>query len=148
MTSLTRVALACRQADVWLRFGRPMWEDMPDAHLRHVYFPPGAVFARVERVSSRGRVQMRLTVLRAAGPGERGQILAGVSPGAQVLLDATTPAQVRQVLELIETIEAQRIPPEDVSEDYWRDLHTCLGRGEELPLYSAAEHRAVRGTRP
>src|SRR3546814_7451426 len=53
MTHLTRVTLTCAvdRPTVWLRFGWPMHEDDPDGCHRHVYFRPGAVFARVERAT-------------------------------------------------------------------------------------------------
>ncbi len=142
MTHLTRIALTCVPdcISVWLRFGRPLWEDAPEDRCRHVYFPPGAIFARIE---CRAGDRQRLAVLRAAGPGERVACLEGVAPGAQLLLHATTTATTRQVLDTITAIEAQWIPPEDVSEDYWRVLHQRLVAGVMLPVYTAAEHAAV-----
>lgn len=142
MTHLTRVALTCVPGclSVWLRFGRPLWEDVPQDQTRCVYFPPGAIFARVE-CNAGGR--QRLAVLRAAGPGERVVCLAGIAPGAQLLLHATTTAKVAQTLNAIAAFEAQRIPPEDVSEDYWCVLHQRLVAGVALPVYTAAEHEAA-----
>src|SRR3546814_874128 len=92
MTHLTRVTLTCAvdRPTVWLRFGWPMHEDDPDGCHRHVYFRPGAVFARVERATPDRR---QLSVLRAAGPGERVLRIAGIDPGAQLLLHATTTAR-------------------------------------------------------
>lgn len=150
MTSLTRVALICvpDQHNVWLRFGRPVWEEVPDEHLCHVCFPPGAVFARVEwRADAHCPIHTRLAILRAAGPGERIACLDGIAPGAQLLLHATTSGKTQQVLRLIDAIEAQRIAPEAVSEDYWRVLHQRLVAGIEPPVYSAAEHAAVQQRR-
>ncbi len=146
MTRLTRVALTCVRdcLSVWLRFGRPLWEDTPEGSCRHVYFPPGAIFARVE---CRAGERRRLAVLRAAGPGERVACLEGITPGAQLLLHATTTAKARQALDVIAAIEAQRVPLEDVSEDYWRVLHQRLVTGVEPPIYSAAEHAAVQRRR-
>ncbi|WP_202841527.1 DUF2840 domain-containing protein [Luteimonas saliphila] len=142
MTPLTRVALTCvpDYLSVWLRFGRPLWEDVPEDRSRCVYFPPGAIFARVEH---RADGRQRLAVLRAAGPGERVVCLEGIAPGAQLLLHATTTAKTAQALNAIAAIEAQRIPPEDVSEDYWCVLHQRLVAGVALPVYAAAEHAAM-----
>lgn len=146
MTHLTRVALACVPdcLSVWLRFGRPLWEDTPEDQCRHVYFPPGAIFARVE---CRAGHRQRLAVLRATGPGERVVCLDGITPGAQLLLHATTTAKTRQALDTIEAIEAQRIPLEAVCEDYWRVLHQRLVAGVVLPVYSASEHAAAEQRR-
>lgn len=142
MSSLTRVALACMpdRLSMWLRFGRPMYEDAPEQCTRHVYFPPGAVFARVE---CRPGDRRRLAILRAAGPGERVACLEGIAPGAQLLLHATTTAKATLALDAIAAIEAQRIAPETVSEDYWCVLHQRLVAGIEPPLYTAAEHAAM-----
>ena len=139
MTALTRVMLACA-ADgpaVWLRFGRPMHEDDPDGAGRHVYFAAGATFARLERHAPDCR---RLAVLRAAGPGERLLRIAGIEPGAQLLLYATTTARTEQALQAFAAIEAQRIPLDEVSEDYWRVLHQRLVAGVAPPAYTTAEH--------
>lgn len=142
MTHLTRVALACVPdcLSVWLRFGRPLWEDVPEDQTRCVYFPPGAIFARVE---CRTGGRQRLAVLRAAGPGERVVCLEGIAPGAQLLLHATTTAKAAQALNAIAAIEALRIPLEEVSEDYWGVLHQRLVAGVTLPVYTEAEHEAA-----
>src|SRR3546814_10391054 len=79
-----------------------MHEDDPDGCHRHVYFRPGAVFARVERATPDRR---QLSVLRAAGPGERVLRIAGIDPGAQLLLHATTTARTELALQAIAAIE-------------------------------------------
>lgn len=142
MTHLTRVALTYvpDRLSAWLRFGRPLWEDVPEKGTRCVYFAPGAIFARVEH---RADGRQRLAVLRTAGPGERVLRLAGIAPGAQLLLHATTAAKVAQALDAIAAIETQRIPPEEVSEDYWCVLHQRLVTGVAPPVYTAAEHAAA-----
>lgn len=142
MTYLTCVTLACVSDGpaTWLRFGRPMHEDDPDGSRRHVYFAAGAVFARVERHAPD---RHRLAVLRAVGPGERILCMAGIEPGAQLLLYATTTARVEQTLRVIAAIEAQHIAPDEVSEDYWRVLHQRLVTGIEAPPYTATEHAAA-----
>ncbi|MBL8255983.1 MAG: DUF2840 domain-containing protein [Pseudoxanthomonas mexicana] len=146
MTCLTRVTLdrAPEGPAAWLRFGRPMHEDDPDADRRCVYFAAGAVFARMERYAPDRR---RLAVLRAAGPGERVLRIAGVEPGAQLLLYVTTIARTEQALQAFAAIEAQQIPLDEVSEDYWRVLHQRLVAGVAPPTYTAAEHAAMRQRR-
>lgn len=146
MTSLTRVRLVflADRRNQWLRFGKPMVEDVPDPHYRYVYFAPGSVFGLVDWCANDyGTVRWRLSILRATGPGERMACMADVEPGAQLLLHAATPGKTKRVLQLIDAIEAQRIVPEAVSEDYWRVLHQRLVAGIEPPVYSAAEHAAM-----
>lgn len=150
MTSLTRVTLVSvpDRLSVWLRFGRPMWEDVPDRYRRQVYFPTGAIFGRVEWRPGESRAAgWRLAVLRAAGPGEHVACLDGVMPGAQLLLHTTTTLKTQQALRVIDAIQTQGIAPEDVSEDYWCVLHQRLVTGIEPPVYSAAEHAAARRRR-
>ena len=146
MTALTRVRLAfvADRLNQWLRFGKPLIEDLPDPHYRHVYFAPGAVFGLVDwRANDYGTVRWRLSILRTAGPGERMACFADIEPGAQLLLHAATPGKTRRVLQLIDAIEAQCITLEEVSEDYWRVLHQRLITGIDPPVYSAAEHTAM-----
>lgn len=150
MTSLTRVRLVfvADHLNQWLRFGKPTVEDLPDPHHRYVYFAPGSTFGLVDwRANEYGTVRWRLTILRAAGPGEHVACIADVEPGAQLLLHVATPAKTRRVLQLIDAIEAQCIDPEEVSEDYWRTLHQRLVAGIDPPVYSATEHAAVQRRR-
>lgn len=150
MTALTRVRLAfvADRLNQWLRFGKPLIEDLPDPHYRHVYFAPGAVFGLVDwRANDYGTVRWRLSILRAAGPGERVACIADVEPGAQLLLHVVTPAKARRILQLIDAIEAQCIDPVEVSEDYWRVLHQRLAAGIDPPAYSATEHAAMQRRR-
>ncbi len=145
MSPLTRVTLSCvATPQVWLRFGRPLHEDHPDASVRRVYFMPGAVFARMQRHRTG---PLRLAVLRATGPGERQLQIAGIEPGAQLLLHASTTASTEKALQAFAAIEAQHIPLEDVSEAYWQALHQRLVAGIAPPTYTAAEHAAMRQRR-
>src|SRR3546814_13472632 len=97
------------------------------------------VVARVERATPD---RLQLSVLRAAGPGERVLRIAGIDPGAQLLLHATTTARTELALQAIAAIEAQRIALDEVNEDYWWVLHQRLVAGIEAPPYTAAEHAA------
>lgn len=146
MADLTRVTLVSvpDRLSVWLRFGRPMWEDVPDRYRRQVYFATGEIFGRVEwRPGAARAAGWRLSILRAAGTGERVASLDGVEPGAQVLLHTGRTHKTQQALRLIDAIQAQGVVLEEVSEDYWRVLHQRLVAGIEPPMYTAAEHAAV-----
>src|SRR3546814_13242176 len=136
MTHLTRVTLTCAvdRPTVWLRFGWPMHEDDPDGCHRHVYFRPGAVFARVERATPDRR---QLSVLRAAGPGERVLRIAGTAPGAQLLLHATPTARTELALQAHAAIEAQRIAPDEV-----HDASSAVRHPRLVPGYAAPPHPA------
>lgn len=147
MSPMTRVRLVfvADQLNQWLRFGKPITEDVPDPHYRYVYFAPGSTFGLVDwRANEYGTVRWRLSILRAVRPGEHVACIADVELGAQLLLHVATPAKTRRVLQLIDAIEAQCIDPEEVSEDYWRVLHQRLVAGIDPPIYTAAEHSAMR----
>lgn len=143
----TRVALVFveDEVNVWLRFGAPCDLIMLDRSRRIAEFAPGVVFGRVMWVANAyGTVRWSLDVLRAALPGERIARVAGVAPGAHVLLHAGSPTKTRRVLALIDAIEQQGIAAADVSEDYWRAAHDRLAADVEPQLYTAAEHAAWR----
>lgn len=141
----TRVALvfAEDEVNVWLRFGAPCDLITLDRSRRIAEFAPGVMFGRVAWVASAyGTVRWSLDVLRAALPGERIARVAGVAPGAHVLLHAGSPAKTRRVLALIDAIEQQGIAAADVSEDYWRAVHDRLAANVEPHLYTTAQHTA------
>jgi hypothetical protein len=146
MTPLTRAVLVYvpDRINVWLRFGEPLRVRASNRWRRIADFVPSSIFCRVGWQSGEfGAAVWRLEVLRAVGPGERVLRVAGVQPGAQVLLWAATPERVRRALQMIDAIEAQGIAPVNVVEDYWRVLHNRLAANFDAHVYTAAEHAAT-----
>jgi hypothetical protein len=68
--------------------------------------------------------------------------IAGIAPGAALLLHADGAAKVRTVLRLIDTIEVQRIDPTDVAVSYWRTAHTWFAARAAVMPYTQEQHAA------
>lgn len=148
-----RVSLAFveHRVNVWLRFGKPARETILDRWRRVAMFAPGAVCCRVKWIGNdHGTSLWQLMVMQAptAIDGDFDmQRIAGVAPGARILLRADGERQVKAVLEMIDAIEALGIDPCAVATTYWRALANRLAARLPLPEYTAARHVAhlVRG---
>ena len=146
-----RVSLAFVEdrVNVWLRFGQPTVEIVLDRWRRVAMFVPGTVCCRVKWIGNvSGTALWQLLVLQAPTPFEDAQRVAGVLPGARLLLRSDGEAQVEAVLAVIGAIEALGIDPCTVAASYWRMLGHRLGADLPLPVYTAerhASHLAVGG---
>lgn len=142
---LTRVSIAYveHRINMYLRFGRPLRELRLDRWRRCASFTPDAVFCRVRWESNDyGTTRWQLIVLQTCTPGERMQRIAGVRPGAQLLLRAEGEAAVQAVLQRIDAIEALAIDPTQAAPAYWRTLGNRLAARQPLPAYSTEGHAA------
>ena len=140
-----RVSLAFidQRANVWLRFGKPAREVVLDRWRRVALFEPGAVCCRVKWIANDyGTMLWQLVVLQAPMPFDGAQRVAGVLPGAHVLLRAEGERQVKPVLEVIDTIEKSAIDACAVPEAYWRTVGNRLAARQPLPEYTAERHAA------
>ena len=144
-TPLTRVSLAfvAHRINVYLRFGHPVRELRLDRWRRCAAFLPAAMFCRVRWESNDyGTTRWQLMVLQACTPLDAVQRIAGIQPGARLLLCAEGELQVRSVLPQIDAIEALDIDPVSVSLAYWRTLGNRLSARLPLPAYTAERHAA------
>jgi hypothetical protein len=140
-----RVSLAFveQRANVWLRFGKPVHEIELDHWRRVALFEPGAVCCRVKWIANDyGTVVWQLVMLQAPMPFDSAQRVAGVQPGAHVLLRAEGERQVKPVLEVIDTIEKSAIDACAIAEVYWRTVGNRLAARQPLPAYTAERHAA------
>ncbi len=147
-----RVSLAFVEdrVNVWLRFGQPTVEIVLDRWRRVAMFVPGTVCCRVKWIGNvSGTALWQLLVLQAPTPFEDAQRVAGVLPGARILLRSDGEAQVEAVLAVIDAIEALGIDPCTVAASYWRMLGHRQAAGLPLPAYAVERHAAnlVRGGR-
>ena len=147
-----RVSLAFVEdrVNVWLRFGQPTVEIVLDRWRRVAMFVPGTVCCRVKWIGNvSGTALWQLLVMQAPAPFEDAQRVAGVLPGARILLRSDGEAQVEAVLAVIDAIEALGIDPCTVAASYWRKVGHLLGAGLPLPVYTAERHAAhlARGGR-
>ena len=143
--ALTRVMLTCipECINIWLRFGHPVRERYIDATRRQADFPGGVLLGRVHwQANEFGTTHWSFLVLRTVHVGESSVYVAGVEPGADVLLSVSGPDKVRRALALIDVIEAQRLDAADVSPAYWRTVHNRLAAHQEPPLYDGRTHAA------
>lgn len=144
-TPLTRVSLAFveRRINLYLRFGHPVRELRLDRWRRCAVFLPAAMFCRVRWESNDyGTTRWQLMVLQACTPLDAVQRIAGIQPGARLLLCAEDERQVQSVLPQIDAIEAMGIDPAAVSPAYWRMLGNRLSARLPLPAYTAERHAA------
>jgi hypothetical protein len=70
------------------------------------------------------------------------QHIAGIQPGARILLDAEGERPVQSVLPQIDAIEALGIDLATVSPAYWRTLGNRLSARLPLPAYTVERHAA------
>ncbi|MFU4219465.1 DUF2840 domain-containing protein [Pseudomonas aeruginosa] len=142
---LTRVSLAYIEPrfKLYLRFGEPARMLRLDRWRRCAVFLPRAMLCRVRwEANDYGTIRWQLMVMQAATPLDDMQRIAGVQPGAHLLLHAEGENAVRVVLERIDNIDAQGIASIDVSPAYWRTLGNRLAARLALPEYTAERHAA------
>lgn len=145
VASLTRVSLAYieQRIDVYLRFGEPARIIRLDRWRRVAVFLPCAMFCRIHwQANDYGTIRWQLMVIQACTPLDAAQRIPGVLPGARLLLHVEGESDVRAVLAQLDTIEAQKIAPADVSPAYWRTLGNRLAARLPLPTYTAERHAA------
>lgn len=142
---LTRVALATIEPrlNLYLRFGEPAYMIRLDRWRRWAVFLPGAMFCRIRWQSNDyGTVRWQLMVMQACTPLDAAQRIAGVQPGARLLLNVEDHHHVRAVLQRIDAIEALGIVPAATSPAYWCALGNRLTARLALPEYTAERHAA------
>lgn len=140
-----RVSLAFveHRVNVWLRFGEPVREMVVDRWRRVATFEPSAVCCRVKWIGNDyGTALWQLMVLQAPMPFDGAQRIAGVTPGARILLRADGEPQVKAVLAVIDAIEALGIEPATVAATYWRAVGNRLAARQPLPDYTTERHEA------
>lgn len=140
-----RVSLAFvdQQVNLWLRFGRPVREIVLDRWRRVALFAPGTVCCRVKWIAhAYGTAVWRLMVLQAGLPFDGIQRIAGVVPGACILLRAEGERKVKAVLAVIDDIEQSSIDPCAVAVTYWRTVGNRLAARQPLPEYTPERHAA------
>ena len=144
-TLLTRMSLAFveHRINLYLRFGHPVRELRLDRRRRSAIFAPAAVFCRLRWESNDyGTTRWQLMVLQACSPLDDIQRIAGIRPGARLLLCAEGELQVQSVLPQIDAIETLDIDPVTVSPAYWRTLGNRLSARLPLPAYTVERHAA------
>ena len=135
-----RVSLAFveHRVNVYLRFGQPARKIVLDRWRRAALFAPGAVCCRIKWLGNDyGTALWQLMVLQAPMPFDDAQRVAGVLPGARILLRADGELAVKTVLAAIDAID-----PCAVAATYWRMVGNRLAARRPLPAYTAERHAA------
>lgn len=137
------LAFVEHRVNVRLRFGRPVRETVLNRWRRVAVFEPGAVCCRVKWIANDyGTALWQVMVLQAAMPFGDAQRVAGVVPGARILLRADGEWQVKAVLAVIDAIEQSGIDPCTVAVTYWRTVGNRLAACQPLPEYTPEGHAA------
>ena len=127
----------------WIRFGRPVRDDIRDRRRRTVAFRPGSVFAFVQwAANDYGTIRSRIDILRAIHPGEPCQTVPHVQPGGDLLLSVNGWPKVQSVLETIDAIEALDIDACDVAPEHWRHLNHSMRANIAPRAYTRLRHAA------
>jgi hypothetical protein len=138
-----RLVFIPRRMNVYLRFGHPVQQRYLNRRCRAVYFAPGQVFCRIGWEGNEyGTTRLELAILQAKGPHQLVQRVAGIAPGAALLLRVEENHRVQRVLRLIDAIQAQKMDPATVSPCFWRVLQNRLATSDETPVYTPARHAA------
>jgi hypothetical protein len=141
----TRVLLAYveRRINLYLRFGHPVREQRLDRQRHWAWFTPGAQLCRIRwEANDHGTTRWQLLVLQVGAELDAVQRIAGIAPGALLLLCAEGKRRVQPVLQQIDAIEALGIDPAATSPDYWRTVHNRLAARMPLPVYTTERHAA------
>ena len=143
------LAFVEHRVNLYFRFGRPVREIMLDRWRRVAVLAPGAVCCRIKWIGNDyGTALWQLMVLQAPTPLDDMQRVAGVLPGARILLRADGETGVKAVLSVIDAIELSGIDPCAVAPIYWRTVGNRLAARQALPAYTSERHAAhlARGT--
>jgi hypothetical protein len=137
------LAFVEQRVNVWLRFGKPTRATALNRWRRVAVFELGAVCCRVKWIGNDyGTALWQLMVLQAPTQFDGAQRIAGVVPGARILLRADGELQVKAVLVVIDGIEALGIDPITVAVTYWRTVGNRLAARQPLPEYTSERHAA------
>lgn len=110
-----------------LHFGKPVSESTqvfgPEKSVKEFLFAPGSVFCVEQWKSNKyGTEKWELYILRAVWPGEAGNVVKGVDPGAEILLQARGKAAVVKIKKWLKDLSTQK-DLHLISPDYFIRAH-------------------------
>lgn len=137
------LAFVDQRVNVWLRFGKPVRETVLSCWRRVAVFEPNAVCCRVKWIASDyGAALWQLMVLQAPTSFDGAQRIAGVMPGACILLRVEGELQVKMVLAVVDTMECLGVDPCAVALTYWGAVGNRLAANQSLTEYTPELHAA------
>jgi hypothetical protein len=111
-------------------------------------FAPGSVFCRIRwQANDYGTTVWQLAILQAVAHGECMQRIAGIAPGAALLLHVAGGRDVRTAPHLIDRIKEQGMHPADVNASCWRVTHNRLAARVPITPYAPDRHAALLAER-
>ena len=132
-----------KQIQHWIRFGRPLREQILDRRRSLVSFAPGSVFAFVRwEANEYGTISSRIDILHAVAAGEPFTTVPFVDPGGELLLHLSGWPKVERVLQAVDAVGAIGINAADAAPDYWRHVHNRLTVGAPPRPYTRSRHAA------
>lgn len=143
--TLTHVELTHieKRIENWISFGRHVSEHILDRRRRVLSFRPGSVFGFIRWAANDfGTVASRIDIVRAVAPGEAYQTLPFIRPGGEILLNFDGWPKVRQVLQLVDDVEAVGLDACDVAPDHWRHVANRMSVGQAPRAYTPERHQA------
>ena len=144
-TALTHVELTWieNRIEHWIRFGHDFAESILDRRRRILSYAPDSVVAFVRWAANDfGTIDSRIDIVRTVARGEPYQTVPLIRPGAEILLRINGWPKVRQVLEIVDAVEALGIDAAAAAPDYWRHVHNRLAVGQGPRPYDLAQHQA------
>ena len=132
-----------KRIEHWIRFGRPVAEQILDRRRRSLSFAPDSLFAYVRWASNDyGTAVSRIDIVRAVAPGDAFSTIPFVRPGGQILLRLSGWPKVEQTLQAIDAVERAGVDPADACPDHWRHLQLRVAAGQAARPYTRERHRA------
>ena len=141
----TRVEIAFypEHLNRWLRFGEPDVQQDLDRRRSLALFKSGRLFGYVRwRANEYGTQDWRFTIIQTAAPSRFLSRVQGVTPGGEVLLQATGNVKVKRAFSQIDALEAAGFDPADVSPAYYRHVHNRITAAQPNRAYSTTQHDA------
>ncbi|MFN3225785.1 MAG: DUF2840 domain-containing protein [Hyphomicrobiales bacterium] len=127
----------------WLRFGAPDVTHLLDRRRSLVVFGPGQILGYVRwRANAYGTQDWRIVIMRTGAPPQVVSRLAGVHPGADILLSAIGKVRVKRVLAQLDALEAAGFDLPKISPAYVRHLHNRIAISRPVRCYSHNQHAA------
>jgi hypothetical protein len=145
VTELTEVELVWLKGYVenWIRFGRTARELVLDKSRRVISFAPGSIFGLVRWSGNEfGTVFSCIDILRAIAGGESYWTVPYVRPGAEILLRVSGWANVKKVLQAVDTVEGLGVDPAEAAPEHWRYVNNRLSVDENPRPYTRERHQA------
>jgi hypothetical protein len=145
LDTLTHVELIWleKRIEHWIRFGRPVREQILDRRRRTLSFAPDSLFAYIRWASNDyGTAVSRIDIVRAVAPGDAFSTIPFVRPGGQILLRLSSWPKVEQALQAIDAVERVGVDPADACPDHWRHVQVRIAAGQAARPYTRERHHA------